>query len=116
MSKSKREKKCMKIYRKTVGTITYKLLKGIDDKEEIKIAGNIVCDMINSFTKYLFSFAEEVMTEKEQEHLTNIINENLLKISGKVDSYTPEKEDVLYVAMSLGKMIMKTNKVLSKNE
>ena len=116
MSKKNSRKKCIKIYRKTVVSVTHKLLKGTDNAEEIKITGNIVCDMINSFTEYLFSFDDEVMTEKEQEHLTNILNEYLLKISGKVDSYTPEREDVLYVAMKLGKMIIKTNQIISENE
>ena len=56
------------------------------------------------------------MTKKEQDFLTNILNESLLKISGKVDSYTPEKEDVLYVAMKLGKMVVKTNQIISRHE
>tara|TARA_R110000803_G_scaffold5723_1_gene18907 strand:- start:152 stop:502 length:351 start_codon:yes stop_codon:yes gene_type:complete len=116
MSKKKSRKKCIKVYRKTVVGVTHKLLKGTDNKDEIRIAGNIVCGMINDFTEYLFRFDDEVMTEKEQEHLTNIINEYLLKISGKVDSYTPEREDVLYVAMKLGKMIIKTNQIISENE
>jgi hypothetical protein len=116
MSKKKSRKKCIKVYKKTVVGVTHKLLKGTDNRDEIRIAGNIVCGMINSFTEFLFRFDDEVMTEKEQEHLTNIINEYLLKISGKVDSYTPEREDVLYVAMKLGKMIIKTNQIISDNE
>tara|TARA_B110000116_G_scaffold266843_1_gene278186 strand:- start:1584 stop:1934 length:351 start_codon:yes stop_codon:yes gene_type:complete len=116
MSKNNSRKKCIKIYRKTVIAITYKLLKGTNEVEEIRTAGGIVTDMINSFTDYLFSFQDEVMTESEQEHLTNIVNEYLLKISGKVDSYIPEREDVLYVAMKLGKMIIKTNKIIADNE
>ena len=116
MSKKKSRKKCIKVYRKIVGTITYKLLKGTDNAEEIKIAGNIVSGMINSFTGYLLRLDNEVMTEKKQEHLINTINEYLLKISGKVDSYTPEREDVLYVAMKLGKMIIKTNQIIAKNK
>ena len=116
MSKNKTEKKCIKVYRKTVVSITHYLLKGIDNKQEIRVAGDIVCSMINSFTEYLFSFSEEVMTKKEQDFLTSILNESLLKISGKVDSYTPEKEDVLYVAMKLGKMVVKTNQIISRHE
>ena len=116
MSKKNSRKKCIKIYRKTVVSITYKLLKGTNEKEEIRIAGGIVTEMINCFTEYLFSFQDEVMTESEQENLTNIVNEYLLKISGKVDSYTPEREDVLYVAMKLGKMIIKTNQIIADNE
>jgi hypothetical protein len=116
MKNKKTRKKCIKIYQKTVVTITFKLLQGIQNEKEIKITGNIVSDMINSFTGYLFSFKEEVMTQSEQDKLTNILNEHLLRLSGKVDSYTPEREDVLYVAMKLGKMIIKTNKIIEENE
>jgi len=116
MNRKKTRKKCIKIYRKTVVSITYKLLKGTNEKEEIKITGSIVTEMINSFTEYLFSFEQQVMTESEQEILTNILNEYLLRISGKVESYVPEKEDLLYVAMKLGKMIIKTNKIIAENE
>ena len=48
MSKKKSRKKCIKVYRKTVVGVTHKLLKGTDNKDEIRIAGNIVCGMISS--------------------------------------------------------------------
>lgn len=116
MSKKKSRKKCIKIYRKTIVSVTYRLLKGTNEEEEVRIAGGIVTEMINSFTEYLFSFKDEVMTESEHEILTNIINEYLLRISAKVESYVPEKEDLLYVAMKLGKMIIKTNQIIAENE
>lgn len=109
----KKTKKCVKIYKKTVTKVTRKLLKNRDNEKEIMITGKIVCDMIDSFTEYLFSF-DEVMTEKEHEVLSNIVNDNLLKISGKVDSYIPETEDLLYISMKLSKMVIKTNKILLK--
>ena len=61
------------------------MLKGSREQADVEFAGRVVTEMINQFTEYLFSFDKEVMTAKEQDHLANIINENLLKIGGKVD-------------------------------
>jgi hypothetical protein len=116
MNRKEIRKKCIKQYRKTVVRIVYKLLKGSREQADVEFAGRVVTEMINQFTEYLFSFDKEVMTAKEQDHLANIINENLLKIGGKVDSYTPEKDDLLYCAMMLGKMIIKTNQLIADND
>ena len=116
MNKKKTRKKCIKEYRKTVIRITYKLLKGSRVQADIEFTGGVVTELINEFTKYLFSFDKQVMTAKEQENLSNIINEHLLKIGGKVDSYIADKEDLLYVAMMLGKMIIKTNQLIADND
>jgi hypothetical protein len=104
------EKKLYNTYMKAVIKITEKIIK--ENKNNREIVAPIVSDMITDFTDYLMSFGGEVMTSKEQDFLTNIINEALLKVGSKVEEFVPDSEYSMMVAIVIGKMILKTNKIL----
>lgn len=108
----KAEKKLFKIYKKTVVKTTVFLLNDSESASEVKIAADIVSNMLSEFAKYMYDFGDRIMTEKQHEELTNIVNECILKIGAKVDSYVPDSTHVIVVAMLAGKMIMKSNQII----
>ena len=112
---NKLEKKVFKVHMKAVVKITYYLLKGDLNPENIKITSSIVSKMISEFTVYMFQFEDKIMTIQEHDSLSNIVSECILKVSGVIDNYIPEDKDLLKISRMAGKMVLKTNKIINSS-
>jgi|TARA_R110000803_G_scaffold200649_1_gene265142 hypothetical protein len=112
---NKLEKKIFKVHMKTVVKISYYMLKGDINTENIKITSSIVSKMISKFTLYMFEFEDKIMNKQEHHNLSNIVCECILKVSALVDDYIPEDNDVLKISSMAGKMVLKTNKIINSS-
>jgi len=102
-------------YVKTIGKIGDRILYTNQSKENRDLITPLVCDMLNEFTEFIMDNCISEIDDKQHVELNNIINSGLLGISAIIDDYIPTQEDVVFVLVTSGKMVLKANRKILKN-
>jgi hypothetical protein len=103
MHSDKNEQEFYDLIKNTVREIVMSIVK---KPEDIPFLTDKTVVMINSFVEKIVT-TEREMTKKDFNEMDNIVTENLLSISGKIDYFTPDENFIRETVLKIAFMSLK---------
>ena len=107
------KQKAFKLYKKTIESIVRNVL--VDEELFIQSKGGFVTMEVTEFMvnlhKLVQSIAPNVIDERHFVKVKQLATETSLKISSKIETFTPDDEFTNYLAIEVSKLALKMSKL-----